>query len=311
MRRELPLLRNYSCVFLLAVMLLAGCTTQSQSIAQIASPLVVESPSKLGSVDWVHGSAYCTSILNDPNYQEWQQVQYAENTFVFRQNKCSNYEGPFVYLFIGSDRGLLIDSGATVAGGKGLLQLVLNITDLPVLLAHTHGHGDHRQGDDAFRNHERMSVVDIGRSAVEKFFGFANWPNDEATFDLGGREIQLLPIPGHNDDDLAFYDQLTKVVVTGDTLYPGRLYVRNWSAYRNSISRLADWVGGKPVSVVLGTHIEMSATLNQDYPIGTTYQPDEHPLPLTVSDIDVLRAAMEETASPERVPLGSYIVWPI
>lgn len=298
------------CTLAIFILSLSHCATQSQSLSFIESPLSSDVLVDLETIDWIHGSENCESLANDSNYQEWQQVQYQPQSFVFRQNKCSHYEGPFVYLFVGQERGLLIDSGATIEGGFRLVELIRDITDLPILLAHTHGHSDHRLGDDAFRNQDAMSVIDVGSSAVQKYFGFSNWPNEPSFIDLGGREIELLPIPGHSDDDLAFYDAQSKIVVTGDTLYPGRLYVSDWLEYRKSIIRLADWVSQKSVSFVMGTHIEMSATANVDYPIGTTYQPDEHGLPLGVADIYLLREKMEALESPERAPLGSFIIWP-
>lgn len=292
------------------VLSLSHCATQSQSLSFVESPLASDILVDLESIDWIHGSENCVSLVNDSNYQEWQQIQYQPQSFIFRQNKCSHYEGPFVYLFIGQEKGLLIDSGATIEGGFSLVELIRDITDLPILLAHSHGHSDHRLGDDAFRNQEAMSVLDVGSSAVQNYFGFSNWPNEPSSIDLGDREIELLPIPGHSDDDLAFYDAQSKVVVTGDTLYPGRLYVSDWLEYRKSIIRLAEWVSQKSVSFIMGTHIEMSATPNLDYPIGTTYQPNEHRLPLRVADIYILQEEMEALESPERAPLGSFIIWP-
>lgn len=282
---------------------LSYCATQSQPLA---SDIQVD----LTSIDWIHGAENCENQVNDSDYQEWQKIQYQPQSFIFRQNKCSHYEGPFVYLFLGNEKGLLVDSGATISGGLRLAELIRDITDLPILLAHTHGHSDHRLGDDAFRNQAGMSVIGVGSRAVQNYFGFSNWPHEPAAIDLGGREIKLLPIPGHSDDDLAFYDAQSRIVVTGDTLYPGRLYISDWLEYRKSIIRLADWLSQKSVSFVMGTHIEMSATPDLDYPIGTTYQPNEHRLPLSLADIFVLREKMEVLESPERVPLGSFIVWP-
>ena len=289
--------------FLLAVFL--GLVLQNLSYAQ--AEFLVD----LDTVDWIHGSPDCEALKADPDYLEWQQFEYLGDSYIFRQNKCSNYEAPFVYLFLGSESGLLIDTGATEEGGDELLAMVRDITDLPVTVAHSHGHGDHRLGDDSFKNAEGFSVVGIGQSAVQSFFGFPNWPNEAVSIELGGREIEMLPIPGHSDDDLAYYDPKSEIVITGDTLYPGRLYVRNWTGYQDSISRLAEWVESKPVSVVLGTHIEMSSTANVDYPVETIYQPEEHQLPLSVADILKLRDASQKYDAPERVYLDSFIIWPV
>jgi hydroxyacylglutathione hydrolase len=46
----------------------------------------------------------------------------------------------------------------------------------------------------------------------------------------------------------AVYDRATKVLFSGDSLYPGRLYVVDWTAFRSSVSRLARFVAeGNPV----------------------------------------------------------------
>ncbi len=298
----------YACAtFILS---LSSFTAQAQPQTVTESLLHSDFLVDLESVDWIHGSDDCESANSEADYQEWQQVEYQAQSFIFRQNKCSHYEGPFVYLFVGEERGLLIDTGATTTAAFKLAELIREITDLPILVAHSHGHSDHRLGDDALKNQKDMSVVEVGQSSVQNYFRFSNWPNETSVIELGDREIELLPIPGHSDDDLAFYDTQSKVVITGDTLYPGRLYVRDWLEYRNSIVRLAEWVGQKSVSYVLGTHIEMSAVPNSDYPIGTTFQANEHQLPLSVDDIKVLRETMEKLDSPVRTPLGSFIIWP-
>ena len=265
----------------------------------------------LTSVSWIHGAQNCETARTEPGYVEWQQIRYQSNTIIFRQNKCSNYEAPFVYLFTGSERSLLIDTGATEEGGVSLLAAVREITDLPLIVAHSHGHGDHTKGDSAFSGQDGTIVVGRGGDAVKAFFGFENWPEEQAEFELGDRTIMLLPIPGHTDDDLAYYDPVSQFVVTGDTLYPGRLYVRNWSAYRASIARLNAWIREKPVTYVLGTHIEMTADANVDYPIRTTYQPEEHPLPLAPSDILKLHETLMSLEAPERTYLGSFVIWPV
>jgi hydroxyacylglutathione hydrolase len=295
----------------LAMLLLAmtACNSQTPETAAV-NARSIDRLTDLTDVNWVHGAQDCDAEQQRTDYSEWQQVRYQEDTYIFRQNKCSNYEAPFVYLFVGTKRALLIDTGATVDGGADLVRIIRTITDVPVIVAHTHGHEDHRLGDDAFQNAEAMNVVEIGARAVREFFGFENWPEEAVSLELGDRRMELLPIPGHADDDIAFYDPTSQFVVTGDTLYPGRLYIGEWSEYRASISRLARWIENRPVSHVMGTHIEMSNTLNVDYPIGTTYQPNEHPLPLAASDITELNEKVAHMDDPARTYFGSYIIWP-
>lgn len=265
----------------------------------------------LAAISWIHGAQDCKSARERSDYLEWQQFRYRLGTYIFRQNKCSHYEAPFVYLLVGEKKSLLIDTGATFEGGTSLLEAVRAISDRPLIVTHSHGHTDHWRGDGAFKDADDILVVEIGALAVQEFFGFDSWPDDEPAFlELGNRKIEVLPIPGHAYDHVAFYDRSSQLVITGDTLLPGRVYVEDWSAFRASIARLVKWVEGKPIIHVMGTHIEMSKTPNVDYPIRSTYQPNEHVLPLSVADISTLYEAIVLREEPDRIYLGDYIVWP-
>jgi hypothetical protein len=85
---------------------------------------------------------------------------------------------------------------------------------------------------------------------------------------------------------------VTGLLFTGDTLYPGRLYIFDFPQYMLSITRLLDFTLDKPVCHVLGTHIEMSTTPGVDFPLGSTYHPDEHPLPLGRAHLQELLAGL-------------------
>jgi hydroxyacylglutathione hydrolase len=89
------------------------------------------------------------------------------------------------------------------------------------------------------------------------------------------------------------YDPNTRILLTGDTFYPGKLTVDKWPAYRQGASRLAQFAAAHPVFFVLGAHIEMKQTPRLMYPIGTTFQPDEHILPLVSQHINSWRIACE------------------
>src|SRR5205807_2197941 len=102
------------------------------------------------------------------------------------------------------------------------------------------------------------TVVGTNLPAVQKFFGITQWPTQIATYDLGGRALKIIPVPGHEETHIAVYDPQTHLLLTGDTLYPGRLYVSNWNAYRASIERLVTFSETHPVKYVLGAHIEMT-----------------------------------------------------
>ena len=68
-----------------------------------------------GSLDvhWNEGASDCTATPQNP----LQIHTYEPQTFILRQNPCVNFEANVLYLLVGSDKALLIDTGA-VADSK-------------------------------------------------------------------------------------------------------------------------------------------------------------------------------------------------
>jgi hydroxyacylglutathione hydrolase len=168
-----------------------------------------------------------------------------------------------------------------------------------LVVAHTHGHYDHVDGDAQFEGRPDTTVIDADRPFVMEYFGFAHWPDQMVRFDLGGRVLEVIGIPGHEDSSIGILDPWTGFLLTGDTVYPGRLYVEDTSAFADSLDRLVRLAEARGVRHVMGAHIEMSRSPGRDYPVGTTYQPDEPPLQMTVDQLRGVRdAAMAVAGSP-------------
>lgn len=226
---------------------------------------------------WDPGAEDCT-----PDQRRTQSQAIDEATIVIRQNPCIDYEAPLMYLLLGRERALLIDSGASndaqVTGElTDLVGRYLTQPDgsrLPLVVAHTHGHQDHRSGDAAFAALPDTTVVSHEREGARNFFGLDKWPYDEARFDLGGREMVVAPAPGHHPDHVVFFDPRTRVLFTGDFYLPGRLLVDDIDAYRDSAMRMVEFVQVWGVQWAMGAHIEMNAG-GELYPTGATFHPDE------------------------------------
>jgi glyoxylase-like metal-dependent hydrolase (beta-lactamase superfamily II) len=272
-------------------------------------------PGGLASVRWIHGSPPGASCP-DPALEV---VAADPDTFVLRISKRFSFEANFLYLLLGSERALLFDTGAPPDPGSPLPVLPLRETvsavlaahprgrDLPLVVAHTHGHGDHVHWDGQFRDRPRTTVVGLTLPEVQAFWRLPLWPEGEALHDLGGRPLTVFPIPGHEATHIAAFDHRTGILLTGDLLYPGLLTVREWPAFRASAGRLRNFAARHPVGLVLGHHIEMTRTPGQAYPLGCPYQPDEHPLPLDTSHIEALHAACEGMAeAPRDADLGGF-----
>lgn len=232
---------------------------------------------------------------------------YDRHTYLLRQAKSTNYEAPFLYLLFGNERAMLLDTGATreVAGfplretvdGLMAAWLAEHPRDrYELVVAHTHAHGDHVAGDAQFDGRPQTTVVSHQAEAVGEFFGFTSWPGEVVRFDLGGRVLEVTGIPGHHPASVAIFDPWTGFLLTGDTVYPGRLYALDFPAFTASLDRLAGFAAARPVTHVMGCHIEMTRTPRRDYPIGSRYQPDEPPLQMTVAQLNAVRDAARVAA---------------
>ena len=251
--------------------------------------------SGLLNVHWNEGASDCRATMQAP----LQVHTYDPQTFILRQNPCASFEANFLYLLIGSDKALLIDTGA-VADPKEmpLAKTILALLPdkdhkkLPLLVAHTHRHMDHRAGDPQFASLASVQIVPIDFDGVRAFFGFTDWPNGIAHLDLGGRAVDVIPTPGHNQTHVAFYDERTGILFSGDFLMPGRLLIDDAAAYRESALRVIDFLRTRPLTHILGGHIELNSA-GQAYRFGSRYHPNAHRLELAKEDLTALPAAFE------------------
>lgn len=249
---------------------------------------------------------------------QFQVHEYNSDFYILRESGCSNYEKPFLYLLFGREKAFLLDTGAgktdvaQVVKGQMDRWLTLNKREsIPLIVAHTHAHRDHISGDADLKALPNSTVVEPKPSAVQDFFGFHNWPNEAAAYDLGDRILDVIPIPGHEASSIAIYDRQTGILFTGDTVYPGRLYVQDAAAFVLSIQRLVDFTRSKIVTHLLGNHIEQTRTAYLDYPIGTVYQPDEHPLELGRAHLLELNQALRDlNGKMERLAFRDFTIWP-
>jgi hydroxyacylglutathione hydrolase len=249
-------------------------------------------------VTWSHGARSKRAAAAPPI----QVHRYDEHTVILRQSKSVHFEAPFLYLLFGNERALLLDTGATADPRLFPLREIVDglIADwlarhprdrYELVVAHSHGHGDHVAADGQFAGRADTTVVAREIEAVQQFFGFDDWPAQIVPFDLGGRVLEITGSPGHHRAAVTIYDPWTGFLVTGDTVLPGRLYVDDAAVFLASMDRLVEFVRGRPVTHVMGGHIEMRRAPGRDFPLGARYQPGERPLQMGVDRIMVIRDA--------------------
>ncbi len=148
-----------------------------------------------------------------------------------------------MYLCVGSERALLIDTGCGVCELK---ELVAELTDKPYDVVLTHGHLDHCGGIGAFEkvyanerdfdmihnvNFEELrnycdTLGNMGgydayaysRDMVKEFTEFPELINveDGFVFDLGDRSLKVVTIAGHTPGGLALLDEKNRLLISGD-----------------------------------------------------------------------------------------------
>jgi glyoxylase-like metal-dependent hydrolase (beta-lactamase superfamily II) len=143
------------------------------------------------------------------------------------------------YLLEGKTCALLID---TLAGAGNLRAFCRELTDKPIHVALTHGHCDHAGGcfdfDECFIHPEDIRMMYAG-AAIERRKGFIaafagpSLPDSDFTpprplrtypiydgsvFDLGGRLVHAVGVPGHTRGSLVFIDTNTRIAYLGDAV---------------------------------------------------------------------------------------------
>jgi len=278
------------------------------------------------------GHASAVTKATSPFHERWidaahgpepeMQVQRLDpDTFVIRQSIATNPEGPFLYLLFGTDRAILFDTGA---GGLKIKPTIDKIVadwlktkgraSIPLVIAHSHSHGDHIAGDPEFAGLPDVTIVGHAPEQVAAFFKIKSWPEDAEPFDLGGRMIDVIPTPGHEAAALMIFDHRTHILLTDDTLYSGRLYcqLEQFQTFRKSVDRAVAFTKSLKVSWLMGAHIEMTTTPRKDYAIHAASHPKEHVLELPYSRLVALQTALHKMGDfPQLDVENDFIFYPL
>jgi hypothetical protein len=157
---------------------------------------------------WRTGGPSCDGMT------EWEIHPYNPDLYIIRENGCVNYEKPFLYLFFGKERALMIGTGAGQTHVADRVSSVMqnwaqeNHREAPPLIVeHSHSHDDHVAGDAQFMARANTTMVPLTVEGTRKFFGIARWPQDVGRIDLGDRIIDIVSISGHDVLSLAYYDR--------------------------------------------------------------------------------------------------------
>lgn len=219
---------------------------------------------------------------------DWFNVEPIDET-TFAITEDGHWEHVHCYLFVGTGRSALIDSGTGIADVR---EAVRALTDLPIVVVTTHVHWDHIGGHGLFdeqlvhaldadwlRNGIPQSLESQRANlmlqpftkpappefTVERWQPYQGEPTglleDGDTIELGGRRLSVIHTPGHSPGHIVLHEPEREYLVTGDVLYRGTLYAHYDStdpvAFADSISRLCELDG---VETILPGHNELGVT---------------------------------------------------
>ena len=229
---------------------------------------------------WIHGSVSAKANTD----VRIQVHRYNEHTYILRQNPAIHWEAPFMYLLMGNERAVLLDTGATEEEEFFPLRETVDKVlrrwssaqnvEMPELLVLPLGSDQSQTAALAqFANKPYTTVIAPGSGERASLV-------TQQQLDLGGRVLSVIPTPGLDASSITLYDPWSDLLLTGNAFYPGRLVIRDFQAYRNSLDSLVQFMYEESISYVFGGRIEMTNRPGLDHRLRSNYRPGEHSLQL-------------------------------
>lgn len=181
---------------------------------------------------------------------EWFQITKLTD-FLFAISEPRHYEHTVVYLIIGKDQAILIDTGCGIGD---LRSVVEHLTHFPVTVVNTHTHLDHlgsnRQFSDIMifdhpcshklstKGASREDVVwELLNEAVVSLpsgfiyeevsippFPVLRWLQNGDILDIGDVRLKVLHTPGEAVDHICLLDETHRILFSGDILLDGAVW---------------------------------------------------------------------------------------
>lgn len=148
-------------------------------------------------------------------------------------------EGVRFFLLAGEKKALLIDSGRETHNAKEIAE---GLVDLPIELLNTHGDIDHVGSNDEFDSFYMNPAEASNYYNTQKRTGTIIPVTDGDIIDLGGRELEIITLPGHTPGSIAVLDKNNRALISGDPVQDGNIFMfgvqREMHAYLLSLEKL-------------------------------------------------------------------------
>ncbi len=191
-------------------------------------------------------------VLRESNWKQFypeidpyvEVYQYRDNMYCMYCDSLDGHGDPWMYLIVGPENAMLIDTGFGLGDLKGLCDYLSGSKEL--IVVNTHSHPDHAGGNPQFPEiwchvleKEKMESInnpncrdrwfdaESGKGKFAEFdandlvelkhYEIRTFENHHL-FDLGdGYLVEAYHLPGHSSGQTAFYDHVNKTLFEGDT----------------------------------------------------------------------------------------------
>ncbi len=171
-----------------------------------------------------------------------------------------------MYLIEGADKAMLVDAGNPIEKFDSIVRL---ITQKPIYVMLTHGHGDHT-GNIQYFDEIYLHPADTALLTNRGYNGKVNFLKDGDVFDLGEKTIEVSHMPGHTMGSVVFIDKKSGDCFSGDTFGSGQVWlwitpVATMQNYLTSCKKMEVVMNQEGITKLFVGHSGMKNVYNKQY----------------------------------------------